>query len=145
MSLLPLPLTPIMHRHSDFEEVSRRLEISIRNGTHTAIGKNKIQKRTVTFEENRLEVEFRRLHDEFFKTNLAIALFLGLLLIICQFLIRPYSELSIIVYIGAGVYLGNLKFIHALNQNLLFSIWNNIAAHNTWRSERKPRLDYWRR
>jgi len=105
MSLLPLPLTPIMHRHSDFEEVSRRLEISIRNGTHTAIGKNKIQKRTVTFEENRLEVEFRRLHDEFFKTNLAIALFLGLLLIICQFLIRPYNELSVIVYIGVGIYL----------------------------------------
>ena len=114
MSLLPLPLTPIMHQHSDFEEVSRRLEISIRNGTHTAIGKNKIQKRTVTFEENRLEVEFRRLHDEFFKTNLAIALFLGLLLIICQFLIRPYNELSVIVYVGVGIYLSKINFISRL-------------------------------
>jgi len=140
MSLLPLPLTPIMHRHSDFEEVSRRLEISIRNGTHTAIGKNKIQKRTVTFEENRLEVEFRRLHDEFFKTNLAIALFLGLLLIICQFLIRPYNELSVIVYIGAGIYLGNITFITRLIDPFV-SFRNYIAAHNTWRSKRQSRLD----
>ena len=78
MSLLPLPLAPIIQRHSDFEEVSRRLEISIRNGTHTAIGKSKISARAVTFKENRLEVDFRRLHDEFFKTNLFVNLIVGM-------------------------------------------------------------------
>ena len=77
MSLLPLPLAPIIQRHSDFDEVSRRLEISIRNGTHTAIGKTKISERTVTFKEASLEVEFRRLHDEFFKTNLSVSLLIG--------------------------------------------------------------------
>lgn len=86
--------------------MSRRLERSIRNGTHTAIGKTAISEKTVTFKENRLEVDFRRLHDEFFKTNLAVSLFLGLILIICQFLVGPFAELSYLVYIGLGCYIG---------------------------------------